>query len=206
MKRNIKITSDRANRILGQLIAEKKKAVLALSLICVMIFMWIRALAKKAPESAKAASKSQMLGDGSDSDTHLQISYTELPNVSGRNDVITKDFFASNGWRSFLKAKEGNSSVDIGEVSVISDGGDDEVIALVVQRLKLEAIILGTSPRAFINDELLGLGDKLFIRDGDTTYECEVVKITENTVVIRYGQAQIELKLIRSIEVTGDSN
>ena len=58
----------------------------------------------------------------------------------------------------------------------------------------------GESPQAFINDVLLSVGDKLPVRDGDNTYECEVIRIEENKVFIRCGQTEIQLKLAETIE------
>jgi len=41
----------------------------------------------------------------------------------------------------------------------------------------------------------LRVGDKLLVGDGIDRYECEVVEIKENTVVMRCREARITLKL-----------
>ncbi len=184
----------RANRLIGQLAAEKKKAVAASCLIAVMAIMWVRVLTKKTPEAAGAAFMTEQLNVEGMLDQKLNISFTELPQVAGRNDVITRDFFASNGWRHF-GGQERNLTV-IEEVNVVSKNGNDEVIRKVAEKLKLEAIVvLSNNPRAFINDKVVSVGDKVLIRDGVDTYECEVIEIKENMVVIKCREAEVTLKL-----------
>ena len=86
-------------------------------------------------------------------------------------------------------------------MSVVSKDGREEVIRRVAEKLKLEAIGLGKNPQAFINDKLLSVGDKWLVKDRGDMYECEVVRIGENTVFIRCGEAEITLKLTQVIEV-----
>ena len=59
----------------------------------------------------------------------------------------------------------------------------------------LEAIVSSENPLAFINNEVLRVGDKLFVSDGIDRYECEVVEIKENIVVMRCRESKITLKL-----------
>jgi hypothetical protein len=164
-----------ANRLIGQLVAEKKKAVAASCLIAVMTIMWIRVLTKQAPEAADAAFMTEQLNTKDVSNQELNVSFIELPKVAGRNDVITRDFFASNGWRYFEGGKERNLAV-IEEVKVVSKNGNEEVIRKVAEKLKLEAIVLSNDPRAFINNKVISVGDKVLIHDGIDTYECEVIE------------------------------
>ncbi len=41
----------------------------------------------------------------------------------------------------------------------------------------------------------------MIVKDGGNTYECEVVSIEENAVLIKCGEAEITLKLAKVIEV-----
>ena len=84
------------------------------------------------------------------------------------------------------------------EVSAVSKNGSEETARWIAKKLKLEAIVLGENPRAFINDKLLSVGDKLFIRDGINTCECEVAKIEENMVFIRCGETEVTLRLTQT--------
>jgi hypothetical protein len=199
MKQKAKNNGNEANRLFSRLVAEKKKAVMALCLVAVMIFMWVRVLTKNTPEAADAAIDTDQVNADGESEVELNISYVELPRIAGRNDVITRDFFTSKGWRAFVDA-QGRNSAGGGEVNIVSKGGSEEVIRAVAEKLKLEAIGLGISPHALINNEMLAVGDKILIHDVVGVYECEVVEIREDAVVIRCKEAEITLKLAKVIE------
>jgi hypothetical protein len=189
MKHNIKIGSDRANRLFGRFAAEKKKTVTALCLIALMVFMWARVLGRKTPATTRAATGQKSIDpDISGSNSQLKVSYIELPEVPGRNDELKRDFFAANGWQNFIGG--GNKVVNV----VLVDG-NSEIARLIAEKLKLEAIVMGESPQAFINDKLLSVWDKLVVRNGADEYECEVVGIDEETVFIRCSDIEITLKL-----------
>jgi hypothetical protein len=199
MKQYTTNNGNRANRLVGRLAAEKKKTVIAFCLIGVMVFMWARVLGKKTPQGAEARdlTRSAMSGQSS---SELKISFVELPKVEGRNDVLTRDVFAADDWQEFAKSGVGNSN-GIKEVNVFSKGVSEEVVRRVADKLKLEAIGLSEKPEVFINDKLLTIGGKLFIKEGVETYECEVVGIEQNTVLIRCGEAEIKLKLMQVNEI-----
>ncbi len=198
MEQNAKNTVNGANRFVSRLAAEKKKTVTALCLIALMIFMWVRVLGKKTPVTAAASQRQENVDqDVLGSNVELKISFIELPKIPGRNDVLTRDFFAADGWRNFNRNEKNPGN------KVISEGGNEEVVRRVAERLKLEAIAIGSdrNPQAFINGKLLSVGDKLLVRYGADKYECEVVGIEENVVVIKCGEAEITLKLTKVIEV-----
>lgn len=199
MKQKVKNNGNEAGRLFNRLVAEKKRAVMASCLVAVMVFMWVRVLTKKSPEAADAAQVTDHANADGESEVELNISYVELPRIAGRNDVITRDCFASKGWRAFVNA-QGRNSAGGGEVNIVSRGGSEEVIRAVAGKLKLEAIGLGISPHALINNEMLAVGDKVLIRDVVDVYECEVIEITEDAVVIRCQEAEITLKLTKVIE------
>ncbi len=200
MRAKLKNSSAAASRLFSRLAAEKKKTVIAVCLIALMVFMWAKVLAKKTPQSAEAAATAQ---DAGQSNSELKISFIELPKIKGRHDVLAADFFAANDWRNFTKDGEGRNLTGIREVSVVSGDDSEEVVRRVAQKLKLEAIGLGKNPRAFINNKLLSVGDKLLISEGANMYECEVVEIEEHAVFMRCGEAEITLKLTQTIENSG---
>ena len=194
MRQNARNSGNIANRLFNQLAVQKKKTVLALCLITLMAFMWIRVLTRKAPQAAKAGLLAGQMDVETQSEPELKISFIELPQAEGRNDVITRDFFDSDGWQDFVDG-QGRKSTGVEEVDIISKEGDQEVIRRVAEKLNLEAIVLSENPQAFINDKLLSVGDKTLIGDGTNRYECEVVEIKENTVVMRCRESRITLKL-----------
>jgi len=106
-----------------------------------------------------------------------------------------RDFFASNSWRSFVGGK-GRNLASVEEVNIISRDVSEEVIRKVAEKLKLGAVMLSNTPLAFINDKVRKIGDKVLINDGADKYECEVVEIRENTVVMKCREAEIRLKLM----------
>jgi hypothetical protein len=161
----------------------------------VMAFMWIRVLTKKTPQGAEAAPVTEQSSTENPANEKYRVSFVELPKVAGRNDVIVRDFFASDGWRHFVD-RQGQKPDGIEEVSVISTNGNEEVIKRVAKKLRLEATMLGTDPIACVNGQVMHIGETMLITDGTDTYKCEVVKIEDNTVVIKCGEAEITLKLI----------
>ncbi len=194
MRQNARNSGNIANRLFNQLAVQKKKTVLALCLITLMAFMWIRVLTRKAPQAAKAGLLAGQMNVETQSEPELKISFIELPQAAGRNDVITRDFFDSDGWQDFVDG-QGRKSTGVEEVDIISKEGDQEVIRRVAEKLNLEAIVLSENPQAFINNKLLSVGDKTFVGDGTNRYECEVVEIKESTVVMRCRESRITLKL-----------
>jgi hypothetical protein len=197
MKQNLRNSVNKSNRVFDRLAAEKKKTVIAVCLIAVMVFMWVRVLGRKGPQSANAAITTQEI-TGGQMRPELKVSFIELPKVEGRNDVLTRDFFAVGSWRDFMRSREGKSG-GVEEVSIVSRNGGEEIVRRVAEKLKLEAIVLGENPRAFINDKLLSVGDKLFVRDGLDTYECEVAEVEENMVSVRCGEAEVTLRLTQTL-------
>ena len=65
---------------------------------------------------------------------------------------------------------------------------------------KLKAIVLGETPWVFINDTLLSMGGRLTVNDGIESYECEVVEIEKDSVLIRCREAEITLKFVQTVE------
>ena len=193
MRRNTRNNSKSGNRFINHLAAEKKKAVLALCLIVLMIVMWVKMLTRTSPKAAEANLITGLMDVETQLESEIKISFIELPKVVGRNDVIVRDFFASNGWQEFIDG-QGRKSAGIEKINIVKDD-DQEVIQKVAENLKLEAIVSSEDPLAFINDKILRASDKLFVSDGLESYECEVVEIKENMVVIRCRESKITLKM-----------
>jgi hypothetical protein len=187
-----------ANRVIHLLTAEKKKSVFALCLISLMVFMWIRVLLGNGLEGVEAAVLPQMLNTET-SASSLEVSFVELPRVKDRQDVLVRDIFSWNqrqGMRGYEKEIRHKEQVD-----VVSEEGKEGVIRRIANQLQLEAIELGKKPRIFLNNEFMSMGEKLSLKDGEKIYECEVILIQRDVVVIQCGQSQIRLRLTEAIEV-----
>jgi hypothetical protein len=193
MRRNVRNKRYRSKGLVSQLASEKKKAVTTLCLIGVMAFMWIRVLTRKAPQTAEAVVTAEQLSTTEQSNPELQISFIELPKVDGRNDVISRDFFDADDWRHFIERERKRGGLE--EVNILSGDGNEEVIRKVAEKLKLEAVMVSENPRAYVDGKVIEVGDKVLIGDGINTYECDVVAIEENAVVIKCREVEITLKL-----------
>lgn len=197
MNRNRRNNGISANRVVGLFAAEKKKTVLAVCLITLMAFMWIKVFAAKSPVAAQAAAVNSQAATNSQVDTQAGVSFVDLPDIPGRNDVITRDVFASNGWKNFVNAEK--NVVFTGEVNATGKSSE-KTIESIVGSMKLEAIATGTNPRALINNKVLSTGDSVLVNNGPDSYECEVIKIDDNSVVIRCGTTEVILKLKQTVE------
>ena len=198
MRSNSRNNNKEISSIVGHLTAEKKKTVMAFCLIALMGFMWIKVFTGKNSSTANAEQMKNLTENNSQSDTQSKVSYVDLPEIEGRNDVITRDFFSSNGWKNFVDTDR--NVVVTKEVNVVPGDGTEKVIRKIADNLKLEAFVMGDNPRAYINDKILSVGDKLLVSDGNEKYECEVITIENNSVVMRCGKAEVTLKLKQIIE------
>ncbi len=180
--------------VFSRLTADKKKAVAALCLIGLMVFMWARVLTRK-PNTAGAGPSTPVInGAVSDSESILNVSFVDLPMIEGRHDVLARDFFASNNWRDFL------SGSNFGGISV--SNGSDELARRIAASLQFDAIIASSEGRnqVSINDALYSVGETIEIKQGGEVYEYEVNEIEDNRVLMRFRETQIELKLIQTNE------
>jgi hypothetical protein len=194
MTPNARNNNTGASKILNRLAEDKKKSVTALCLISVMAVMWIRVVTRKTPDGAEATPVTDQTSTKDVPREEYRVSFVELPKVAGRNDVIGRDFFASNGWQHFVD-RQGRKPGGIEKVSIVSTNGNEEVIRRIAEKLNLEATIVGGTPRAFINGQVLKIGRKLSINDGADPYECEVIDIKDNAVVIKCREAEIRLSI-----------
>jgi hypothetical protein len=187
---------DGVRRLVGRLTMEKKKCIVAVCLIAVMVFMWVRVLTGSQPDSAAAGSRFSGQADSSVGKLESQpkIFPLQLPKVKGRNDVLSNNFFKVADWQSFVGAG-GYSSVGLEQVSVKSETEKQRLRKKLAEQLKLEAIKMGPSPRAFINDKLLGVGDRLSVSDGEAGYEYEVMGFDENRVFLKCEDVEVVLRL-----------
>lgn len=187
MKETIQNKWQGVKGLMGRLTAQKKKTAVAVCLVLVMVFMWVRVLTPNVPDSAAAAVVDGAVGR---SEPQLKMTYVELPVVKGRNDMLARDFFTVG--KGFLR---GGGGLDI-----VLGGGSEEMSRRIAKKLRLEAIVSGKNPQAFINDKLVSVGDKLVVKEGATEYEFVVVKIGQSAVSVRCGEAEVTLKLAPAIE------
>ena len=203
MTKNTRNDNGGVKRALGRLAAEKKKAGMAICLVAVMAFMWIKVLTKEGPQGAQATPTGGQTELDKQIDDAVKIAYLELPEVPGRNDLISRDFFASAGWQDFKTDEEENSTGDVEDVNVTPVDVSEQITKRVTPLLKLQAIEGGNKRRAFINDKLMSTSESLFVTDGMDMYECEVIEIRKKSVVLRCREAEIVLKMVQTTDEDG---
>jgi hypothetical protein len=194
MRKKTRDNNRSSSRFFSHVAAERKKVVLAMCLVTLMTFMWAKLLMNKSPKSADAKPLAELIEEQNQLEPKEEISFIELPQIEGRNDMVTRDFFTSSGWQEFGNS-HGRKSVDVERIDIVAKYDDQEVIKEVAESLKLEAIVSSENPLAFINNKVLRPGDKLLVGEGNESYECEVVEIKENIVVVKCRGSRITLKL-----------
>lgn len=186
MRRNFTNKNGKAGGVMSQFAAQKKKSIVAVALVVVMVFMWVKVLRNKSPQQAGAAvlppgTSSQAQQNSSD----LKVSFIRLPFMPGRHDVLSRDFFQMDS--SMFGSSE--------QVNILSSGGSGGNARRIAEMLRLDAIVMSDEHEAFINDRLLKVGDKIIVPDGENKYECEVSVIEENLVIVKVEETEVELKL-----------
>jgi hypothetical protein len=188
-----------ARRMLDHLAADKRKTAFALALLAIMGFMWFRVLTGRRPSPAAAETGVSQAPSASQKPPR-NLRYLELPTLPGRNDYINRDFFASRDWECF-RQNSGSGQSPGTEVHTTVPGQDQEVTVRLGQKLKLEAVLKDGKPQAYINDQLLRLGDRITVRDGPDTCDFEVLRIYEDSVLVGCNGTQLTLKLIQHLDV-----
>lgn len=185
MRLNQNKTNSITQGIMVHFYAQKKKSIIAIALISIMIFMWIRLLRSTSAQTADASDITSKKAAKSQKEQEVQITFFELPYVEGRHNVLNRDFFQMNS-DVFGAGKQ---------QSILPAEGADETVRRVASMLRLEAIGMDTEPEAFINDRLVKVGQNIIVQDGDKKYECEVAKIGVNFVIVKVENTKVELKL-----------
>lgn len=181
---------------------KKGKTVVAVGLIAIMAFMWLRVLLNNRASSneAKAATAradAETKAARQQEQPEVKISFVPLPVVPGRNDVLTHDIFTAAGWKAF-PAGTGPGS---GAPRAVS-ANDSEYISKIAETITLDAVISGQNPEAFIGSKLVSVGSKLPVNYNDRIYEFTVTEIHETKVVLRWNDFAVDIKMSQSNELT----
>ena len=198
MKRDMK-NKNNTSSIINRLLAEKKKVAIALGLVILMTIMWVRVLGKAGPDLAKASAKVPAVKAEKPKNIDSEICFIELPIVPSRNDVLTKNVFEVKNWQSFMTG----SNADLNEINknkLTSDDLESSKIEMLSKNLRLDAIELGSDPKAFISGQLLSVGDEFVLRIGENVFKCRIKEVAENLVVVNYNGTDISLRLTQKVE------
>lgn len=199
MAPNRKISVPSAGRILGRLRIGGKKTAVACGLFSIMLFMWVRVFVGHRPAGATAA-PSSVQGPSAPHKGLVKVTLVELPRLPGRHEAIQEDFFATKDRvYSRRNAAGRNAGIDK-EVPVVSSSYAQEVIQRLTQAVKLEAVLWSESPRAFVNDQLLSVGNKLTVKVGTESFDVEVLQIYVDSVRVGCDGIQLTLGLAQEFE------
>ena len=176
--------------------------MLACALVLVMVGMWVRVLIRQEPGAAAGAGPQQRQVPSAQPGRSTRITPVELPKTPGRHDVIGRNFFSLHDSAYFQSLVALPSGGTDSEVRVASPDDAHEVIQRVAQTLRLEAVYWSESeePRAFINNQLLAQGRTLTVESVAGSFVFDVVKISENSVLVSCQDVQVTLKLL-NVEV-----
>ena len=125
----------------------------------------------------------------------VEISYVDLLRIPGRHDRIANDFFMRESEIEPIGLPESQDDAAPVAVAGPTPISADAPAADTRSTLYLKAIIMGECPKAFINDELVSLGDILTV-DGAAKRRYKVVAIDEDSVVLMCGAVKTELRLM----------
>jgi len=190
--RNERVLS--AGRVLDRMRAGGKKTMVACVLVSLMLFMWLRVLIGHRPAAAEAAPPAKP-AETSSRTGPAKVTLVELPESPGRHDSIARDFFVAQDESYARRPAAGRNTGTEKEVPVVSSTNAQEVIQRVARTLKLDAVFLRENPQAFLNGDLLRVGDKLTVKDGTASYEFEVLQIYMDSVLVACNGVQLTLKL-----------
>ncbi len=192
-----------ARRVRRYFALEKGKSMAVACLIGLMIFMWVRVFAKKhSPDEAEAALTAQAESLSGRGRNEVKIRFIKLPEIKGRNDLLSRDFFAVEGWENLIKDADGNNTNKVEEVNVVVEDDSEQgrrrkAVLRLARQLKLDVIALGKRPEAFIENTLVSVGDKLQVEDKGRLYEFDVIEIGENEVVLTCQGVRLEIKMLQ---------
>ena len=168
--------------------AEKKKAAIALALVVLMVTLWVKNIMQKnAVQEAQALSLAQQ---SSTTPKEAKFSYLSLPQEQNRHNVLTRDIFAANRWKGFRYEGQGwgdNFS-----------GGDEQGvdgIEQVVKEIDFGAIVIGAERKAFIEGNMLRVGQEFTFKYKHQSYEFKVLEIYDDKVELQCDDAVVIKKI-----------
>ncbi len=167
--------------LLSRVRAEKKKICIAAGLVAIMIFMWVKVFSSGGSTVKNAGAQVVSQVPQQKQQGQAEISYVQLPVVSGRNDVLTRDIFDVASSSCF------STSGNTGSKEVAAGQEPDEIkLAKIAAKIQVNAIFTGDTPQAYVADELLSVGSILKVRYDKHIYEFTVKEINSNQVVLKW--------------------
>ncbi len=167
------------------------KPALALS-IMVLFVMLVALVAHRGPRLAQSHDGGISTLQWRDvSGEKRSITYIELPREPGRHDMIARDFFMPGNQSPAAPYEDADEAVE--PIEIYAPKAKKNVLTNLSKELRLQAIIMGDHPMAFINDSILSVGQTL---QADEDHVFEVIEIKDSAVYLKCESARIVLHLI----------
>jgi hypothetical protein len=163
------------------LASDKKKHALAIGLVLLMALMWVRLLSKKGPAQAKAQDTNSATTEKNETQ---EYTFKPLEYAPERHDNLKRDFF-----RKIEPVKN-----DTRENPILTDALFKEKITSLT---RLQAIVTGDNTQAFINEQLYEIESIFNLSDGTDVYQCKIIQIDAEYVVIECENKQIKIELTK---------
>jgi hypothetical protein len=173
------------DNLIRQVTADKKKLSVMLCALALGLLLWGRLLLQGVPRTAtaddpvKTAQKADNKGDdaepSSQNDQPLAVVHVDLPAMPGR------DLFGIDPSR-YKRNPEASPQALVAKSTQVTPDEDPKVAAVrqEAMELRLESVVTGTKPRAYINGRLLAPGDEY---EGFT-----LIQVTDRHVLLtKYG-------------------
>jgi hypothetical protein len=196
-------------KIVTQAKADPKKAAILAVLGIVMIFLWVRLVGSGGPARASAnitgfrgdgalAVPDNLRGSGKTNATYASLlEWTRKPiaPLSRTLFVVNYDFFPQDGSKPApLRAPQGDGFWD--QVAKSMTARADQIkehevlvenLRLQAAQLKIQSTVMGASPKALINGQLVGVGG--------VVASFRVAKIEARKIVVEREGIKLELRL-----------
>ena len=186
---------------------QKKKIIIAVGLMTVMVFMWIRVFMPEKTTSVHGATATTPDSnyEQNNNTAKIKLSYVELPILSGRNDTITRDVFSSEGWSPFGDASSvdddnSNTNVDIESQNKNSPEKHKANLRQIAEKIKLDAILTTDNKQqasALIEDKLVTVGSEVPIEYNSFKYIFTVTEINKTSVILNWENFNITVKMLQ---------
>jgi hypothetical protein len=197
------------DKIVKQAKADPKKAAILAVLGIVMIFLWVRLVGSGGPARASAnvtgfrgdgslAVPDNLRGSGKTNATYASLlEWTRKPiaPLSRNLFVVNYDFFPQDGSKPApLRVPQGDSFWDQVAKSMTARADQKKEHEVLVENLRLQAAqlkiqstVMGASPKALINGQLVGVGG--------VVASFRVAKIEARKIVVEREGIKLELRL-----------
>lgn len=194
-------------KLLRQAKADPKKAAVLVVLVAIMGFMWVRVLGGKsagptpASASVNAARAASTVADNlrasrANAASASLLEWTRRPVASLSRNLfaVNYDFFPQDGTKqAVLRAPQGDGFWDQLAKSMTSRADQKKEREVLVENLRLQAAqlkvqstVMGASPKALINGDMVG--------EGDVVASFRVSKIEARRIVLEREGIKFELR------------